>query len=209
MKIYIVFVLCIVTLTFSQHPVPFASQNNMVTLAITNNADVDAEGIVVELVKLPAWISVLQRSNNIMSIRRGETANAQFTFSIDKSAPVGKQQNLHVVISSSTGEQWNKDIAIQVSAPEQFELYQNYPNPFNPSTTIGFQLPYNSTVSLKIYDILGKEVTVLFEGMKAAGYHQMEWQAVAAASGVYILQVSYKNAQGEDKFQRMKMVLAK
>jgi N-acetylneuraminic acid mutarotase len=69
--------------------------------------------------------------------------------------------------------------------PAAFSLSQNYPNPFNPSTTISFVLPRASRVSLKVYNLLGKEAVTLANGVFAAGKHQVQWHAGDAASGVY------------------------
>lgn len=74
--------------------------------------------------------------------------------------------------------------------PRRFELYQNYPNPFNLETTIEYELPFDSWVSLKVYNVLGQEVKTLFEGFKEAGKHKLTWDARdergrAVTSGVY------------------------
>jgi len=70
--------------------------------------------------------------------------------------------------------------------PLSFALYQNYPNPFNPSTTISFELPVKSHVSLRIYDILGQEAATLFDGSRDAGTYSVRWDASSFANGVYI-----------------------
>lgn len=64
-------------------------------------------------------------------------------------------------------------------------LFQNYPNPFNPSTVIRYQIPEASYVSLKVYDLLGKEVATLVDEAKEAGYYQAVFDASAIASGMY------------------------
>lgn len=69
--------------------------------------------------------------------------------------------------------------------PVEYRLEQNFPNPFNPITTINYQLPITNYVSLKIYDILGKEVTVLVDGNMTPGKHSESWDASGFASGVY------------------------
>ncbi|HUI29672.1 MAG TPA: T9SS type A sorting domain-containing protein [Candidatus Acidoferrales bacterium] len=69
--------------------------------------------------------------------------------------------------------------------PASFALFQNYPNPFNPSTTIGYDLPSNSFVSLKIYDVLGREVETLVNERQAAGSHSVTFNASNLPSGVY------------------------
>jgi hypothetical protein len=70
--------------------------------------------------------------------------------------------------------------------PERVRLYQNYPNPFNPSTTIRFALPERAFVRLAVYDVLGREVVKLFDGIKEAGEHTLRWDADGVASGVYL-----------------------
>ncbi len=76
-----------------------------------------------------------------------------------------------------------------VSIPTKFTLYQNYPNPFNPSTTIRFTLPAQSFVVLKIYDLLGREVSTLVSEELNAGDYARQWNASEMASGVYFYRI--------------------
>jgi hypothetical protein len=69
--------------------------------------------------------------------------------------------------------------------PADFALSQNYPNPFNPSTTIKYDLPVDSRVSLKVFNILGQEVVTLVSEEQKAGYRSAQWNANNFASGVY------------------------
>jgi len=73
--------------------------------------------------------------------------------------------------------------------PISFALKQNYPNPFNPSTKIEFRMADFGFVSLKIYDILGNEVTTLVNSEKSAGVYKVEWNATGIPSGVYFYQL--------------------
>jgi hypothetical protein len=88
------------------------------------------------------------------------------------------------------------------AVPSSFQLEQNYPNPFNPGTAISFQLPAPSArqtasglgaegsatsyVTLKVYDVLGREVVTLVDGTRTAGFHTVHWDASSMPSGVYI-----------------------
>jgi hypothetical protein len=69
--------------------------------------------------------------------------------------------------------------------PNAFALYQNFPNPFNPSTTIKFELPKSSHVSLAVYDILGREQSVLVNERRNAGVYEVKFDGSNLASGVY------------------------
>ena len=73
--------------------------------------------------------------------------------------------------------------------PIKFGLLQNYPNPFNPTTTIRYQIPKQSQVTIKIFDVLGKEVAALLNAVQKAGAHEVEWNAKDFASGVYFYQI--------------------
>lgn len=69
--------------------------------------------------------------------------------------------------------------------PTTYELYQNYPNPFNPATAIRYQLPVSAFVTLKVYDIVGREVATLVSDPQEPGTYTIEWDAREIASGVY------------------------
>ncbi|NBC17998.1 MAG: serine hydrolase [Bacteroidetes bacterium] len=72
------------------------------------------------------------------------------------------------------------------AVPTQFNLELNYPNPFNPQTTIGYVLPEASAVRLVVYDVLGRRVAVLVDGVRPAGRHQVTFEAANLPSGVYL-----------------------
>lgn len=97
----------------------------------------------------------------------------------------------------------NEEIAL--TTPEEFQLNQNYPNPFNPSTVISYQLPINSRVTLKVYDLLGREViTLLNANRQTAGQHQVTFDASQLASGMYIYRLSSNNFTATRKMMLIK-----
>jgi hypothetical protein len=70
--------------------------------------------------------------------------------------------------------------------PSKFNLSQNYPNPFNPNTDISYRIGTAGFVSIKIYDVLGREIAVLVNEVKEAGYYYVKWNASAFGSGIYL-----------------------
>ena len=70
--------------------------------------------------------------------------------------------------------------------PERTELLPNFPNPFNASTMIEYRLPNAQTVSIKVYDLLGREVARLADGYAEAGSHRVTFDGGAFASGIYL-----------------------
>jgi hypothetical protein len=85
--------------------------------------------------------------------------------------------------------------------PDKFSLYQNYPNPFNPTTEIRFDIPEEGYVSIKIFDVLGREVATLVNEKKTAGHYSVSWDASAVPSGVYFYRLQ------TEKFSDVKKML--
>jgi hypothetical protein len=85
-----------------------------------------------------------------------------------------------------------------------FALHQNYPNPFNPTTVISYQLPMNSKVTLKVYDLLGREITTLVDKKLPAGQYAAEWNASGMPGGIYYYQIQAGKYQ-----EAKKMILLK
>lgn len=93
----------------------------------------------------------------------------------------------------------------QGAIPGGHSIKQNYPNPFNPNTVISYQLPVNSEVSLKVFDMLGREVATLVDGYIASGEYSVEFNAGNLSSGMYFYQLKTANGFSETK----KMMLLK
>jgi hypothetical protein len=88
--------------------------------------------------------------------------------------------------------------------PYRFELAQNYPNPFNPSTKIQYTLKNTGNVRLSVYDLLGREVAVLVNGVRSAGSHEVTFSRPDLGSGVYFYKL-----QAGGQVMTKKMVLMK
>ena len=81
----------------------------------------------------------------------------------------------------------NPDLSAGI--PESFALHAPYPNPFNPETTVAFDVPTTSDVTVQVYDVLGRQVTTLTEGRIGAGAYRVTWNATDQTSGVYFVQM--------------------
>ena len=96
--------------------------------------------------------------------------------------------------------------------PTSFALLQNYPNPFNPTTTIRYALPVQSTVTLRVFDVIGREVATLVSGTVSAGYHDVAWSTISSsgaflASGIYFYRIEARPTDGSDAFVQLKKMM--
>lgn len=93
---------------------------------------------------------------------------------------------------------------VVISAPDSFSLQQNYPNPFNPSTVIGYRLAAGSFVTLKVFDMTGKEVAVLVKEFQNAGYYKTEFNGSNIPSGTYVYRLEGGRFVSEKKMTLIK-----
>lgn len=102
-------------------------------------------------------------------------------------------------------EAFGPDVAVS-----SYELYQNYPNPFNPETGIVFSIPEASNVSIRIYDLAGREITLLMNDELPHGRFNLNWNAEGKASGVYFCTMNAVAVSGGAEFSKtIRMVLVK
>jgi len=105
-------------------------------------------------------------------------------------------------------EYYNLRNEVSIGIPVQFKLSQNYPNPFNPSTTIRYDLPFDGKVSIKIFDMSGKEAATLVNDVKSAGYYSINFNASSLASGIYYYRITAVS-NGQNFIETKKMILLK
>ncbi len=97
---------------------------------------------------------------------------------------------------------------IENKTPSEYILKQNYPNPFNPSTTISFSIPQTSFVTIKVYDVLGREVAILVNEEKSPGNYSVNFNESNLPSGVYLYKLESASFNGRYTSTK-KMVLLK
>jgi hypothetical protein len=123
----------------------------------------------------------------------------------EKNVGTGKYSYRLKQIDFDGSFEYSNIISINIGTPLSFKMSQNHPNPFNPSTIINFQIPEKTNVSLRVYDILGREVMTLLNEVKEPGIYNITFNAAGFSSGVYI----YKLSTGNGNVSVKKMTLIK
>jgi hypothetical protein len=141
-----------------------------------------------------------KETNTVMLIEEGSIITFNFEGLNSRMAPNANNKSKAIITDKAApdGSRFSLRIepgydAIDNNLPTKFQLSQNYPNPFNPETSIKFELPIQSDVSLIIYDLLGREVTALVSSELEAGTHTYRWNASNLASGIYIYRLVSRN----------------
>ncbi|HTY35796.1 MAG TPA: M1 family aminopeptidase [Bacteroidota bacterium] len=104
------------------------------------------------------------------------------------------------------------NVAQITETPSRFDLLQNYPNPFNPTTAISYQLPAISNVTLKVFDVLGREISTLVNAEQRSGNYRVTFDASKIPSGIYIYRLNARPISGSshsEYVETRKMVLTK
>ncbi len=158
--------------------------------------------------------SDLQKANNEMAKASIAIGKANFVDAIER------YKNAWEKVSNKNDDEDGNDSLIDsgtkgntlsetIIVPNDFQIAQNFPNPFNPSTVIKFGLPQSSFVTIKIYDMLGKEVRTLVNGERNSGFYNIQWNGdndfgSKVSSGTYIYRI-----QAGSFIQTRKMILMK
>lgn len=167
---------------------------------------------------LRVWISKGNLVVNASSFVTASLTSMNATFTVPANAPAGvwnvsvEQPAPFGVVTIYHALQLNAaNISTPINPVEKlvsYRLSQNYPNPFNPVTTIGYQLSGASEVSLKVFDMLGREVAALVSGKQSAGNYEVRFDASRLATGIYFYRLTATGVTGNFA-ETKKMVLVK
>ena len=179
-----------------------AAINNSVDLKWETATELNNSGFRIE-----------RKTNNsawdfITFIRGAGNSTAPKSYSYTDASVSGKNLYSYRLIQIDNNGQmsYSKETEINVDfIPASFSLEQNFPNPFNPSTTIVYNLPQNSFVSLKVYNAIGLEVAVLVNETQSADIHRVSFDASRLGSGIYY----YSIKAGSNFSQTKKMIVLK
>jgi hypothetical protein len=149
-----------------------------------NNAGFEIQRTEVRSQKPEEWTKVAFVTGN-------GTKNTPTNYSFeDKKLNTGKYNyRLKQIDYNGNFEYHNLSATVEIGIPKKFEISQNYPNPFNPVTKIDFDLPFDSKVSIRLYDITGREIKILVNETKQAGYYTTEFNGSKMSSGTYFYRI--------------------
>ncbi len=138
------------------------------------------------------------------------TESHSYSF-VDKSLAAGKYSYRLKQIDFNGQSEYSNIVNVLIDRiPADYSLSQNYPNPFNPTTTISYTLPVESSVTLKIFNIIGQEIKVLVNSTQQAGTHSVNWDAYGNTSGIYFYSLETTSNDSEVYFKTIKkMILQK
>ena len=172
--------------------------NNKITLNWITKTEVNNYGFDVEKKTTGNWekIGFVQGTGSSIS-------SNQYSFTDSKLIGSGIFKYRLKQIDYNGQFEYSDEIEAEL-VPTEYALYQNYPNPFNPVTTIRYQLPKESKVVIKIYDMLGSEVMEILNDRKETGIYQVEFNAETLSSGTYIYRII-----AESFMETKKMILLK
>jgi len=170
-----------------------ATKGNRIDLTIANQGGpTPAEGVEVRAVQYPSKITLTSTVVAIGTVPPRGEKTASFTFDVARPTKPGdnSQDTLKFLITDKNGSVFEKSIIVKYTLPATYGLDQNFPNPFNPSTTIFYQIPTNSRVTLHVYNVLGQLVNTLVDEDRPAGFHEATFDASRLATGVYFYRMT-------------------
>lgn len=208
MKVIITITLLLLQITFIQsqtiHKVVVGSVGNKIAVNLRNTNAEKIEEIRASIISKPEWIEMVDEEIFITEIDRTQTEKLVIRFNISHSVAESEKGIIQIEVRDKIGRRWNKEIQILSSLPDHYELKQNYPNPFNPATKIKFSLAKESSVLLKVSNILGETVRVLKEELLKAGEYEVEFDGRELSSGIYFYSIEAGDFKSVKKMLLMK-----
>ncbi|MBO6586909.1 MAG: T9SS type A sorting domain-containing protein [Gracilimonas sp.] len=191
------------------YTIPFASKGNTLQLEVVNSGQENGQDLLVQAVEIPDWISLSADELHLDNISSGDSQIITFRFDAGEKVEVGEVYALTFQITQQGRVIGEKNFQLASDAPADFKLFANFPNPFNPATTISYQLPEQTKVTVQIFNILGQLVSEPVNASQKPGKYQFRWNASSYASGVYLYRFVGKTESGKQVTEQRKMLLVK
>ncbi len=185
-------------------------KNNQIVLELKNISETEQLSLPKPLLR--RGFKHLKFSDKIeeqIVLNPKETKEIVYTFDVDYNIGNIEADTIEFMITDNKSVYLTKQFVLNYGVPTEYKLEQNFPNPFNPATKIRYSIPPNvnremSNVILKVYDILGNEVTTLVNEQKEPGYYEVDFNASQFASGVYIYRLISGNFISTKKMMVLK-----
>ncbi|MFZ1320033.1 MAG: choice-of-anchor J domain-containing protein [Ignavibacteria bacterium] len=183
--------------------VSLINQNN-VTLNWSTASEINNSGFEIERSNFNG-----QASNDwikVGSVNGNGTSSSSHSYTFTERNLISGVYNYRLKQIDFNGnfEYYNLSSEVNIGVPVNYDLSQNYPNPFNPSTKINFEIPSDGKVSLKVFDLSGKEVADLVNEVKTAGYYSYSFNASGLSSGIYFYNLTSNNFTATKKMMLVK-----
>ena len=215
MKILLtVFLLSTIIAAQNTYSIQPGVKNNQIVLQLSNVSETETASLPKPLPKgtgLKRGSKHLIFSDNIddlIVLNPKETKEVVFTFDVEYNIGKTEADTIEFLVTDNKSIYQTKQFILQYSVPTEYKLEQNYPNPFNPTTKIRYSIPNVglglALTELKVYDILGNEVTTLVNEQKEPGYYEIDFNASQFASGVYIYRLQSNSFVSTKKMMVLK-----
>ena len=182
----IIFIIGMVNAQTIYEVTPGVKGNQIILQLANTSASENVIDLNVKVLKVSGNIKFSQSEKRIENIEKGKEEEAVFEFAVAYNIKASSADTIEFLITNGKSVYQTKQFVLKYTTPTEYKLEQNFPNPFNPATVIRYQLPAKTLATLKIFDVLGKEVAVLVNEENEAGFHQVEFNGSGLASGVYL-----------------------
>ena len=176
---------------------------NWTTASENNNAGFEIQKSEIRSQKKDEWAKVGYINGN-----GTKTTPTNYTFE-DKKLNMGKYKyRLKQIDYNGNFEYHYLESIVEIGIPTKYDISQNYPNPFNPTAKIDFDLPFDSKVSIELYDMSGREVMTIINDQRSAGYYTVQMNTGNLSSGTYFYRISAEG-NGQNYIMTKKAILVK
>jgi hypothetical protein len=186
-----------------------ATKGNRIELVVANDDAGGLDNVTVQVLKSPRTFS-FPVSHQILQSVPG-SGQRQIVLNFDAGYPAegtsAARDTLVLLLKDNTGMTWTREMIFEYAPPTSFQLRQNFPNPFNPSTTFRYELPVDSRVSLKVYDLLGRELLSLVDGQEMTGYHEVRLDGTRLSSGIYFCRMVAQENSGNSRHVQVRKLM--
>ncbi len=203
----------------------FSIAKNVITISRPNGGEILQAGtensiVWTDSIYAPVKIELYKGGLFYTTIIDTTPSNGFYLWTIDNGVQNGTDYKIKVTSLASSNDFDFSDGNFTITnpngveeifnqTPKTYTLMQNYPNPFNPSTSIIYGLPHSGQVRIVLFNAVGQQVKVIFDGYKDAGYHKIQFNASTLSSGIYFYRIQADSPSGKSFVETKKMLLLK